>query len=155
MKNTGFLQSLSHAAAGFWAAIKRERNLRFHLTVTNLLCVFAYHYGLGRTEWAALVLTITLVIGAELMNTAVEKAVDTATRQRRLDAKHAKDIAAAAVLTTAAGAVVIGLLLFGEPERLIKTLEKIFTTPGILVPVLFLVCLDLCFLFLPAWIKKR
>ena len=90
--------SFIYAITGIYNAIRTEFNLRFHLVIANLICIFAYFYDLERTGWAALVVTIFTVITAELINTAVERAVDTATTEISPTAKLAKDASAGAVL---------------------------------------------------------
>ncbi len=67
----------------------------------------------NRIEWLILVITIALVLTAELLNTVVEVVVDLAVSEKLLpDAKLAKDVSAAAVLLLSALAVVVGLILF-------------------------------------------
>jgi diacylglycerol kinase len=68
-----------------------------------------------RQEWAILILTMMAVWMAEFMNTALEAVVDMAMPDLHPLAKVAKDIAAAAVLVGAIGAVLIGLLILGPP----------------------------------------
>jgi diacylglycerol kinase len=68
-----------------------------------------------RQEWAILILTIMAVWMAEFMNTALEAVVDIVMPDLHPLAKVAKDIAAAAVLVGAIGAVLIGLLILGPP----------------------------------------
>ncbi len=67
---------------------------------------------LNNSEWLILILTITLVIVLELLNTAVESIVNLVSPQMQEAARIAKDTSAAAVLLAAVGAVVVGLLLF-------------------------------------------
>ena len=59
--------------------------------IAVLISIFAYFYGINRTEWAVLILTIGAVISAELINTALEQAVNTATEKILPSAKLAKD----------------------------------------------------------------
>ncbi len=132
-KNTNFAESFKCALAGICACIRGERNLRFHLAVGALICVFAYAYGLERTQWAVLALAIAAVIAAELFNSAIEAAVDTATEDWRASAKLAKDAAAGAALVTAACAVAVGIALFGDIARIWAALVRIFTTPYIFI----------------------
>ncbi|KPV50555.1 diacylglycerol kinase, partial [Kouleothrix aurantiaca] len=68
--------------------------------------------GLGRYEWLVLLITITMVLAAEGVNTAVEAAVDLAAPGYHPLAKIAKDVGAGTVLLTAIASVLIGLLLF-------------------------------------------
>ena len=155
MKNINFYQSLIHALHGLASAVKRERNLRFHIVIANLICYFGCFYGLERLEWGLLAVTITLVIGAEIINTSIEKTVDTATREKRTDAKHAKDIGAAATLVTAVGALAVGVALFGNPDKIGQALQGIFTNPAAFAAALVLGILDILFLFLPVLITKK
>lgn len=138
--------SFYYAFEGFFTAIRYEKNLRFHLVIANLIAVFAYFYGISRMEWALLILCIGAVISAELFNTALERAVDTATSDILPKAKLAKDAAAAAVLIFAIAAVLVGVCLFGDVQRIGETLVHIFTAPKILVPCLILGTADLLFL---------
>lgn len=71
-------------------------------------------------EWIAICLVIAGMLSMELMNTAVERAVDLVTTKYHPLAKQAKDIAAAAVFIYAIAAVVIGLIIF-----LPKIIERI------------------------------
>ena len=137
--------SFYHAFEGIYRAVRREGHLRFHIMIAVLISIFAYFYGISRTEWAVLVLAIGAVIGAELMNTAVEKAVDTTTDEIKPSAKLSKDAAAGAVLLSAVFSVVIGICLFGNGGKIADTLKLIFTTPEILIPCLIIGILLLIF----------
>lgn len=137
--------SFYHALEGIRSAIRSEGHLRFHIAAANLIIVFAYFFGITRTEWAILILTVAAVISAELMNTAVERAVDTATHERVLTAKLAKDAAAGAVLIFAAASVAVGICLFGNMGKIIATLMYIFTAPRVLIPCLILGAADVLF----------
>ncbi|MBR4720780.1 MAG: diacylglycerol kinase family protein [Clostridia bacterium] len=128
--------SFCYAFSGILKAIKNEAHLRFHIMIAVLISIFAYFYGINRLEWAVLLLSIGLVIGAELLNTAIERAVDTATDEIKPSAKFAKDAAAGAVLVFAVASVFVGICLFGNIEKIGITLTKIFTTPKILIPCL-------------------
>jgi len=148
MKNNSFFKSLYHALCGYRDALKRERNLRFHTVVANLICFFAVHYKISRTEWAILITVIGLVIACELLNSAVEKAVDTATHDVRADAMHAKDFAAAATLVGAVCAIGTGIALFGNINAIASALKLIFTTPASLIILAILTVADLKILFI-------
>lgn len=135
-----------YAIEGILSAIKSEVHLRFHIVIANLIAVFAYFYGISNVEWAILTICIFVVISAELFNTALEKAVDTATSEIKPTAKLAKDAAAGAVLMLCIGAVLVGVHLFGDFAKIGKTLVHIFTEPEILIPCLMLGILDIVFL---------
>lgn len=145
-RNTNFLKSVSCAASGFWYALRRERNLRFHLVITNLICVFAYFYGLTRIEWVILVLMILLMVITELVNTAIERTVDTATQEYCATAKAAKDVAAAAVFFSAAGALCVGCFLFLNPAKITAAIHSIISHPQTTAAVAVLMVADFLFL---------
>lgn len=128
--------SFYHALEGIYNAIRGEAHLRFHIMIAVLISIFAYFYGIDRTQWAVLYLAIGAVIGAELFNTALEQAVNTATEDIKPSAKFAKDAAAGAVLVLAAMSVLVGIFLFGNIERISETLKFIFTTKTVLIPCL-------------------
>ncbi|MBQ7986651.1 MAG: diacylglycerol kinase family protein [Clostridia bacterium] len=138
--------SFRYAIEGIISAIRSEKHLRFHIVIANLICVFAYFYGISKAEWATLILCIVAVISAELLNTAVEKAVDTATCEINQLAKLSKDASAGAVLALSIGAILVGVCLFGDFAKIGATLLHIFTDFRILIPCLMLGILDIVFL---------
>ncbi|NLL17493.1 MAG: diacylglycerol kinase family protein [Clostridia bacterium] len=109
------LKSFAFAISGLVAAIKGERNFRIHLVAAMLVTVLGFVFKLSLLEWAILSLTVFLVLVAELVNTAVEKAVDLAAGGRYHPlAKTAKDVAAGGVLLAAVNAVIVGIIIFGS-----------------------------------------
>ncbi|MCL2106484.1 MAG: diacylglycerol kinase family protein [Oscillospiraceae bacterium] len=114
----GFIRSFRYAFRGLRLCLL-ERNFRFHLVLSGYMLGYLLLYDwftLSRAEWAALIAVTALVLIAEAFNTALEYLVDLVTTQRRRAAGAAKDIGAAAVLITAAGAVAAGLRLLYQPE---------------------------------------
>ncbi|MDY3928937.1 MAG: diacylglycerol kinase family protein [Clostridia bacterium] len=144
-KNKSFIKSLKTAFFGILKPFRTEINLRFHFMIGNLIILFAHFYGISKIEWAVLILTIALVFCAELVNTALENAVDTATNEYKKTAEAAKDAAAGAVLFAAVCAVVVGFFLFFDLDRLSEVLTYIFTTPKVLIPSLILGIADILF----------
>lgn len=104
--------SFGCAFAGLWWAIKTQRNMRLHIGASVAVVALALLLRATATEAAVLTLTCTVVLAAEMLNTVVEAAVDLASPERHPLARIAKDVAAGAVLLTAIGAVVVGLLIF-------------------------------------------
>jgi len=137
--------SFYHAFEGIFGAIRREAHLRFHIMIAILIMIFAYFFGISKTEWAVLLIDIGIVISLELVNTAIEKAVDTATQEILPTAKLSKDAGAGAVLVMAITSLFVGICLFGNLEKIKNTLILIFTTPTILIPCLFIGALLLVF----------
>lgn len=136
------INSFINAVIGVYKAFRSERNLRFHFALANLIVIFAYFYGMSKSEWAILVLAIMSVITCEMLNTGIERAVDTATSEYSETAKLAKDISAGAVFICAVFAIIIGFILFFDVGRIFKTLEYIFTDLIILLPCLLVGIID-------------
>ncbi len=86
--------------------------MRFHLCAAVVVLGAAVLVGVAPLELAVLLVTITLVLTAELFNTAVETIVDLVSPERHPLAKIAKDVAAGTVLVSAGGAVLVGLAIF-------------------------------------------
>jgi diacylglycerol kinase len=92
---------------GVLDAALSQRNMRLHLVAAVLVAAFASAVPLGVAEQLALLASVFLVLAAEVMNTAIEAAVDLAARERGERARVAKDAAAGAVLVLAAGAATV------------------------------------------------
>ncbi len=113
MKRAGSLfESFTYAFAGLRYAFGTQRNIRVQSTAALVAVVLGILLGLSTLEWAVLVLTMTGVIVAEMINTVFETLVDLVTQEYHELAKIAKDVGAAAVIMTAMAAVVVGSLLF-------------------------------------------
>jgi len=109
------LNSLKHAAVGWWHVIKTQQNAWIHALATVLVIIIAGWLELPLRDWAVLLVTITMVWAAEFLNTALEIVVDLASPSLHPLAKAGKDVGAAAVLIAAMAAVAIGILLLGPP----------------------------------------
>ena len=109
-----FLKGFVYAWRGLITCVKEERNFRFHLVVAFHLFVYLPFFVLTRAEVCEIIILCGLVIAAEAMNSATERAVD-ATGRHNAAAGAAKDIAAGAVLTLAITAAVCGVKLLWQP----------------------------------------
>ena len=112
MKNNNLISSFRHAFDGVKTLLREERNMRIHLVMTVLVIACSVLFGLTRTEKAIVISLCAAVICAELINTAIENAVDMSTAVFNMYAKKAKDMAAGAVLVLSIGASVAGLIIF-------------------------------------------
>ncbi|MCE5236634.1 MAG: diacylglycerol kinase family protein [Clostridiaceae bacterium] len=104
--------SFACALSGLCSSVKRERSMKIHLAVAALVIAGGAFFRISAIEWLACLAFFALVLGAELMNTALEAAVDLASPEKNDQAKLAKDTAAAAVLVCAALAAVAGCVIF-------------------------------------------
>lgn len=89
--------------------------MRIHWVAAIFVLLSALILDIAGSDLLLLMLAISLVVSAELVNTAMEKAVDLTITQRHPLAKAAKDAAAGAVLILAVLAVLIGIFVFSRP----------------------------------------
>ena len=111
--------SFGYAFKGIFRTIANERNLRIHLTCVVYMVsilLFTDWFTLSRTDWAILMLACSGVIGGEIVNTAIENAVNLASKEYTEYGKIAKDAAAGAVLVSAVFAVIVGIIILFQPE---------------------------------------
>lgn len=108
------IYSFRHAGRGLAWALSTQANLRVHLAVGVLVLVAALLFRFSAVEFALLFVCISIVVAAELVNTAIEVLIDYAWPERHPMVGRAKDVAAAAVLLAAIGTAVVGILLFGH-----------------------------------------
>lgn len=103
---------LRYAINGLKIAIQTERNIKIHVCASITVIVSGFILKLSFMEWAILTLTMGAVISMEMMNTALEKALN------HLEPSHqpligiAKDMAAGAVFVAAVVSIVIACLIF-------------------------------------------
>lgn len=95
-------------------AVRTQMNMKIHLVVAFFIMSISLFYDITKIELIILSLTITLVVFAELINTAIEVAIDATTNYYHPLAKIAKNISAGAVLLTALNATFIGYLIFWD-----------------------------------------
>ena len=106
------LNSFRDAGRGLVTTVTSQHNAWIHMIAATLVVVLGLAVGLSLTDWKWLTLTITMVWFAETINTAFEYLCDVVSPEYNEAVKHAKDIAAAAVLICAIGAVVMGAMIF-------------------------------------------
>ena len=111
-RNRPFRESLSCALEGLVVAFKTQHNMHIHTFLSCLVVSFGIYFQISRWEWVALLSAIFSVFITELLNTAIEDAIDLMTQEHHHLAKSAKDIAAAAVLIAALYSLCIAYLIF-------------------------------------------
>jgi diacylglycerol kinase len=106
------IKSFSYALKGIVTLFSSQANARIHAVALVIAVSFGFYFKIDKTEWLAITLIAALVLSAEAMNTAVEFVVDLVSPDYHPLAGKAKDVAAAAVLLAAFGAVIVGLIIF-------------------------------------------
>ena len=78
------LESFNHAINGIVDAARTQRNMKIHLVAAVLALGACFFLDISKVEFLALAITITMVITAEMINTAIEAVVDLCTQEIHL-----------------------------------------------------------------------
>lgn len=114
MKVKKLVDSFNYAITGIIYAVRTQRNMRIHMITALLVLTACFFYDLSKFEILVITITITMVIMAEMINTAIECAIDVTANFYHPLAKIAKNTAAGAVLITAVNAIIVGYVIFWE-----------------------------------------
>lgn len=112
MKSRSLIESFNYAVSGIIYTLKTEKNMRIHFIAALVVILISLFFDFSRTELLLLFFAISLVLMAEMFNTAVERAIDLITEDYHPLARLAKDIASGGVLIAAINSLVVGYLLF-------------------------------------------
>jgi diacylglycerol kinase (ATP) len=108
------IDSFNFAFQGVIHAVRTQRNMRIHLLIAVGVMIAAVVVGVTKMELIALMLVIAFVLITEMVNSALEAAIDVATTSFDPMAKLAKDMAAGAVLISTGVAAAVGFLVFED-----------------------------------------
>jgi diacylglycerol kinase (ATP) len=112
MRSRSLLWSFNYAIEGVVHTLRTQRNMRIHLAAAVVVLAASLFFQIGRFEFIAVCFAIAFVLVTELVNTAIESAVDLATQGFDPMAKTAKDVAAGAVFVAALNALIVGYIVF-------------------------------------------
>lgn len=107
-----FLRSFKFALRGIGIVFTKEFNFVVHVVTSLAVIAAGFAFSISQMEWLIIVVLISGMFSLEMLNTAIERTVDLVTKEYHPLAEQAKDIAAGAVLCYAAGAVIIGMIIF-------------------------------------------
>jgi diacylglycerol kinase (ATP) len=124
--------SFNYASEGIIHVLRTQRNMRIHFAAAAVVLVLARGVGVPKIELIALLISITFVLTTEMVNTALEGAIDVSTTSFDPLAKLAKDIAAGAVLIATLNALAVGYLVFSGriADRSSRVLEQVRDAPA-------------------------
>jgi diacylglycerol kinase len=112
-KNVFF--GLKAALTGIVDATKSERNLKIHWMALVFMVCFGLYFDLHKEDWFAVIIASCLVLITELINTAIEKAMDLLHPSYSEKVRFIKDVSAGAVLLSAFAAIVIfGIIIWDK-----------------------------------------
>lgn len=106
------IEKINYAIEGIIYAARTQKNLRFHLLAAALVLVASAILPITKIDLLFIVVIISFVLVAELLNTAIEEMINMISPDINAQAKIIKDIAAGAVLIAAIGAIALGSMIF-------------------------------------------
>ena len=128
----GLFRSFTYAFKGIFWMLTHERNFRVHITCLAYMFYYLLRYDfftVSRTELAILLLASALVIGGEMLNTGIEKADDSVSKEKRETIGISKDVSAGAVLVFAIFAVLCGIAILFQPEAFVQLFNHYVQAP--------------------------
>ncbi len=143
------IKSFGYAFEGIFTALKNERNMRVHFVCMVYMYFFLLAYDffeITKTQFAIIFIANGFVIGSELINTAIEAAVNMHGEEHTYFGKVAKDTAAGAVLVFAISAVACGIAIMYQPKAFVALFS--YFTSNILALVIFIISLILACAFI-------
>lgn len=114
MKVRKLVDSFNYAINGILDTLRTQRNMKIHFAATVFVLIACLFFDISKIEFLVLAITISMVIAAEIINTAIESVVDLTANYYHPLAKTAKNAAAGAVLVTAVNAIVVGYIIFWD-----------------------------------------
>jgi len=105
-------KSFVYAFNGIKEVIASQHNVWIHFVIASIVICMGIVFVISPYEWIAIVLSIGIVLSAEVFNSAIEALVDLVSPAFNEKAGKIKDMAAAAVLITALMAVITGCIIF-------------------------------------------
>ena len=114
-KAQGFAGTFKNARNCFRLLVKSEMNIRIHIIIAVLVLITAYFLKFTALEYCTLIFAIAFVIISEMLNTAIEFALDSVYHNKYSKmVGMAKDISAGAVMIASFVSLLVGAILFGK-----------------------------------------
>ena len=120
MKIKKMVESFNNAINGIIETVRTQRNMKIHLFAALCVLIACFVIDITKGEFLILCITITMVLAAEVINTAIESTIDMVANHYHPLAKIAKNAAAGAVLITAINALIVGYIIFWDKISLIS-----------------------------------
>lgn len=108
-----FFKSIKYSLEGLFYAYRYEQSLWIHGFATILAIIMGLIFQIRLSEWAIIFIALGIILALELINTAIEAAVDLTTSKIHPLAKIAKDCGSAASFVMSIVSIVISLFVFG------------------------------------------
>ena len=119
-----FFKSIKYSLDGLFYAYRYEQSLWIHGFAVLLAVILGFVFQIRLAEWAIIFIALGIILALELINTAIEAAVDLTTTEIHPLAKVAKDCGSAASFVMSIVSIVISLFVFGP--YFLEIIDKIF-----------------------------
>jgi diacylglycerol kinase (ATP) len=123
-------RSFGYALDGVMFVLRTQKHMQVHCAIITLVLLAALGLRVSPSDMLMLMLAMALVLVTEMVNTAIEHAIDISVSTYSPQAKAAKDVAAGAVLIAAFYSVVVGVTVFVTNERLIHAIRAMPQVPA-------------------------
>lgn len=120
MRMKKMVDSFNYAISGIVETVRTQRNMKIHLIAALCVLIACFLIDISKAEFLILCITVTMVLAAEVINTAIEATIDMAANHYHPLAKIAKNAAAGAVLITAINSLIVGYIIFWDKISLIS-----------------------------------
>lgn len=107
-----FKGSVKNCLDGIGYVTKSEKNFKREIVLGIIALILSYILKIDKIEFIIVLTMICLVLTTEIINTAVERAVDLVTKEYHELARIAKDVSAGSVLVTSIFSLIIGIIIF-------------------------------------------
>ncbi|SHJ90385.1 diacylglycerol kinase [Pseudozobellia thermophila] len=106
------IKSVGFAIRGALLLIRTEASIKIQVVLALLVTIAGFYFEISSTEWILQILAISLVMGIEGANTAIEKLCDFIHPDFDRKIGFIKDVSAGAVMLVSIGAVIVGLIIY-------------------------------------------
>ena len=155
-KSLSTLDSFHHAFEGLYHVYKTQKSMRIQSIMVMLVLLAAWGFGVDHVELVVLLLTMVMVLVAEVFNTAVECVIDLKVDRFDQRAKVVKDVAAAGVLLCSITALLVGVMIFANSESFVGIFQfpPEFPTRPTLGPLQIVLVGMLLLAAIIVWVKR-
>jgi diacylglycerol kinase len=108
-----FFKSITFAIKGI-VLVSGERNFRIQFFIMICAVCAGFYFSISSIDWKILLSFCALVLGAEGMNTSIERLCDLHSTSPDSRIAIIKDLSAGAVLLICIFAIIEGMLIFGK-----------------------------------------
>lgn len=107
-----YKKSFFHALDGIKYAVKHEQNFVIIVLAIIITTILGFVFNINKYEWLFVITSFGLVFGCELLNSAIEAAIDLETTKTHPLAKISKDCGSGATLIFSIMAFIGALIIF-------------------------------------------